>query len=158
MHTLFRLRDTLALTRPELMAIGVLSALVAGGLVVPRLPAPPSVLSPDVVAYDAAVRSTPDAAPAAIPENDVRASEQEAAPDVAPTRRAKAMPGGIVDLNTASAAQLETLPRIGPKMAERILAYRAQRGGFRSVDELRNVKGIGAKTLENLRPFVSVGG
>ena len=59
-------------------------------------------------------------------------------------------------INTATAAQLETLPRIGPAMARRILDYRAQRGAFTRVDELGNVKGIGAKTLENLRPLVTL--
>lgn len=59
-----------------------------------------------------------------------------------------------VNLNSATAAQLEVLPGIGPKMGERIVAYRAENGKFRSVDELDNVKGIGEKTLEKLRPFV----
>jgi competence protein ComEA len=61
-----------------------------------------------------------------------------------------------VNVNTASAAQLQRLPRIGPKMAARILAVRAERP-FASVDELRRVKGIGAKTLALLRPHVRVG-
>jgi competence protein ComEA len=65
---------------------------------------------------------------------------------------------GPVDVNRASAAELQRLPGIGPKLSARIVEARA-RGPFRSVDELRGrVPGIGAKTLERLRPHVTVGG
>jgi competence protein ComEA len=63
---------------------------------------------------------------------------------------------GPVDINRASAAELQRLPGIGPKLSGRIVEARAQRP-FRSVDELRRVRGIGAKTLERLRPHVTVG-
>lgn len=63
---------------------------------------------------------------------------------------------GLVDLNTASQAELETLPRIGPAMAQRILDYREQHGGFRAVEELREVSGIGDATYEQLAPLVTV--
>ncbi len=62
----------------------------------------------------------------------------------------------LIDVNAATAAQLRTLPGIGPKMAERILDARARRP-FRSVDDLRRVYGIGPKTLERLRPLITVG-
>ena len=60
----------------------------------------------------------------------------------------------LLNINTASAEELQTLPNIGPRMAQRILDHRKQHGKFTSVDALQNVKGIGAKTLEKLRPFV----
>lgn len=63
---------------------------------------------------------------------------------------------GLVNLNTASQAELETLPRIGPKLAQRIIEYREQHGGFGSVDELRNVAGIGDATFEAIAPHVTV--
>ena len=63
-----------------------------------------------------------------------------------------------LDLNTATAGELETLPGIGPVMAERIIAYREANGPFSSVDELDNVAGIGPKTLESLRPLVGTSG
>ena len=61
-----------------------------------------------------------------------------------------------VNINTATAEELQTLPRIGPAMAQRIIAWRETHGGFRSVDELDAVPGIGPSMLENLRPLVTV--
>lgn len=63
---------------------------------------------------------------------------------------------GLVDLNTATLAELDTITGVGPVLAQRIIDHRAQIGRFSSVDELLDVKGIGAKTLEKLRPQVTV--
>ncbi|MCC6403413.1 MAG: helix-hairpin-helix domain-containing protein [Fimbriimonadaceae bacterium] len=62
----------------------------------------------------------------------------------------------VVAINSASAAELETLPRIGPALAQRILDYRSTHGPFRSVEELVEVKGIGPKTMDKLRPRVKL--
>jgi len=63
---------------------------------------------------------------------------------------------GKVNLNTADAAALETLPRIGPAMSARILAWREANGRFTAVEDLQSVSGIGAKTFEALRDLVTV--
>lgn len=63
---------------------------------------------------------------------------------------------GRVNLNTADAAALETLPRVGPALAERIIAWREANGGFRSVEDLLGVTGIGDKTFAGLRDLVTV--
>lgn len=64
--------------------------------------------------------------------------------------------GAIVDLNAADASQLETLPGIGPALAQRIIAWRDQNGRFSSVDDLLAVSGIGEKVLAGLRDVVRV--
>ena len=61
-----------------------------------------------------------------------------------------------INLNTATAEQLETLPGIGPDLAQRILDYRADNGPFKNVDGLLNVKGIGEGKLAKLRDQVTV--
>jgi competence protein ComEA len=63
--------------------------------------------------------------------------------------------GGTVDLNTADATALETLDGIGPALAQRILAYRAAHGGFRTVNDLQNVAGIGPKKFAAIKANVS---
>jgi competence protein ComEA len=65
---------------------------------------------------------------------------------------------GVVNVNTASVEELQLLPGIGEARAEALIALRKQRGGFKSVDELRDVKGIGEAGLAKLRPFVSLDG
>ncbi|AYG05519.1 hypothetical protein D7I44_17330 [Gryllotalpicola protaetiae] len=65
-------------------------------------------------------------------------------------------PDAKVDLNTATLEQLETLPRVGPAMAQRIVDWRTQNGKFASVDDLKNVTGIGDKTFADLKDLVVV--
>jgi competence protein ComEA len=81
-----------------------------------------------------------------------------APPVVAPGAAAPGAPIGDarVNLNTADAAALDTLPRIGPALAERILQWREDNGRFTSVDDLLAVPGIGEKMLESLRDLVTV--
>jgi len=64
--------------------------------------------------------------------------------------------GGPVNLNTATQQQLEGLPGVGPVLAQAILRERDRRGGFRRVEDLRGVRGIGEKRFADLRPLVTV--
>ena len=61
-----------------------------------------------------------------------------------------------LNLNTATVAQLESLPGIGKSTAERIIEYRQKSGGFKKVEDLMNVKGIGEKNFLKLKPLVTV--
>ena len=63
-----------------------------------------------------------------------------------------------LNLNTATQDQLETLPGIGRRTAERILEYRTKSGGFKRIEELMNVKGIGEKSFLKLKPLITVSG
>ncbi len=65
-------------------------------------------------------------------------------------------PGKKININTATAAELARLPGVGEATARKIITYRAEHGLFPSVDELLNVKGIGKKKLERLRPFCKI--
>lgn len=64
--------------------------------------------------------------------------------------------GGLVNINTAGVAELDTLPGIGPALAERIVQYRQANGTFQSVDDLKNVSGIGDKKFSELQDKVTV--
>ncbi|HFH9915898.1 TPA: helix-hairpin-helix domain-containing protein [Streptococcus suis] len=89
------------------------------------------------------------------------ASEDENISVVASTTASSAMSQeekntNLVNLNTATEADLQTISGIGAKRATDIIAYREANGGFKSVDDLNNVSGIGDKTMESIRPYVTV--
>lgn len=63
---------------------------------------------------------------------------------------------GAININKANSAQLQRLNGIGPTKAQEIIKYRKAHNGFRNVDELVNVKGIGAKTIIKIKPQVTV--
>jgi len=92
------------------------------------------------------IEPLPVASPAPVTERESTPPRESQAP--------KATTSSVVSLNSASRAELETLPGIGPKTAEAIMAYRSERGAFSSIEELINVKGIGPKKMEKMRPFL----
>lgn len=75
-----------------------------------------------------------------------------------PALAADAHMSGAVNVNTATLEQLELLPGIGESRARAVIALRKQRGGFKRVEELLDVKGIGEASLERLRPYLTVQG
>lgn len=68
----------------------------------------------------------------------------------------KSAPAGPVNLNTATAAQLESLPGIGARTAALIVEYRQKNGGFKKIEDLMNVRGVGEKSFLRLKPLITV--
>ena len=90
---------------------------------------------------------------AKVGENAVDVTTSAPASATSGTGQAKSAP---VNLNTATEADFQTISGIGQKRAQDIIAYREANGRFKSVDDLKNVSGIGAKTLEKLKEYVTV--
>lgn len=66
-------------------------------------------------------------------------------------------PAGKLNINTASAAELQNLPRIGPKVAQRIVDYRTANGNFKKIEEIMKVNGIGEKVFAQIKDLITVG-
>ena len=75
----------------------------------------------------------------------------------APAPKSTATAAAPVNLNTATAEQLATIPGVGPKMAERIIDYRQKNGGFKKIEDLMNVSGVGEKSFLKMKPLITVG-
>jgi competence protein ComEA len=73
-----------------------------------------------------------------------------------PPAAEKATMASPINLNTATVAQLESLPGIGARIAERIVEYRQKNGSFKKVEELMNVQGVGEKSFLKLKPLITV--
>jgi competence protein ComEA len=86
-------------------------------------------------------------APVAVPDDSGRSTGMDLE---------KATPAGPVNINTASLEELQTLPGIGETKAKAIIAYREDKQGFKSIDELQNVTGIGPATFERLKDLITV--
>ena len=91
------------------------------------------------------LRDRQDRVPGVVIETEAEVPREEIAPDFPP-----------VDLNTATAEELDTLPGIGEKKALAIVEYREANGPFRAVEELERVKGISERTVDGMRAYVRI--
>lgn len=180
MRWLYRLQARFGLAAPEGTAALVLLVALAAGTVARHVQASSSPVAPDLYAASDAdfeassaevadvgalgtpgalsVAGPPEAPPhRADPVEEPRPS-QPAAEARPPARHAPARASGPARtrVNSASAADLERLPGIGPALAARVVAHREQHGRFPSADRLADVKGIGPKTVEKMRPWVVI--
>ena len=80
----------------------------------------------------------------------------EPAETAAPSQEAASVSSGLININTATAAQLDTLPGIGPVLAQRIIDYRQANGPFTSLSQLMLVEGIGEKRRANILPLITI--
>jgi len=95
--------------------------------------------------------------PALVVVSLLASAPRSAAAQTTTRASAKAAPAiGVVNLNTASATDLEALPGIGAKTAARIVEYRQKNGPFKKIEELMNVRGVGEKNFLKLKPQISV--
>ena len=67
-------------------------------------------------------------------------------------------PKAKVNINAAPASELETLPRVGPKVAQRIVDFRTKNGAFKRIEDIMKVQGIGEKVYETIKDLITVGG
>ena len=80
----------------------------------------------------------------------------QSAPAKPAAQAAAAKPAAMINLNTATVKELETLPGVGTRTAERIVEYRTKKGPFKKIEELMNVQGIGEKSFLKLKPQLTV--
>lgn len=122
----------------------VADVLAAAGGALPGVDLTPLNLARQVTDGEQIIVGAPAAAPASTPSA------------AHPARTPGAPANTPVDLNTATLAQLDGLPGVGPVLAQRILDWRTEHGRFTTTDELQEVPGVGPKKLESLKPHVRV--
>lgn len=162
MHRLYRLQQRLAITTSEASAILFLAAVFLTGFVAAHFQAQAAPFDAQTYADLHADFAERSAAPllnvAAADSTDGSASEVVATATPTPRRsRTKEAPVRM-NLNTASERLLQRLPRVGPKTAERIVAYRDAHGPFARASHIQRVRGIGPKTFEKMEPYLFVEG
>lgn len=142
------LRDKLGFTQNEARVILFLTATFLVGLVVRLMDRPGSSAVEEQPRFDyAAIDSEFQARSQKLTRRNPTSPKSEG-------EQTKETPREIININTASKAELMRLPGIGEVYAERIIIFREDHGPFPSVEALTNVKGIGKKTIERLKPFV----
>lgn len=135
--------------RADLRAVNLAQLLIEGDqLTVPELP---PTFTPS---------ATP--APTDTPAPTITVGPGTATPTPLPTTTAPRptagpTPGALININTASQTELETLPRIGPSIAARIIEYRTANGPFAAIEAIMNVKGIGPATFAQIKDYITVG-
>jgi comEA protein len=116
------------------------------------LPQPAPAPAPATPERDAAPAA--EGAPRVAPESTPRSGRSSRASTS--TSKADARPSGLVNINTATAQELDGLPGIGAHMAQRIVDYRQKNGPFKKLEDLMGVRGIGEKNFLKLKPLITI--
>ena len=169
MRWMYRVQQHLAITPHECSVLLALAVLLGAGLMLRHVQSQAQPLPEDYYAaqdrhFEARSsallpESEADATPLPMPtkEAPTDSTEQD---DGSETTQEAASPSSVrlprMNLNLATASQLERLPRIGPALSGRIVAYRDAHGPFQRVADLVEVRGIGEKTLAKMEPYVFV--
>lgn len=132
-------------------AVAVLGAASIGGMLWSNLRGPTVVNWVPVSARSAAQPGKPQS-----PTNVTDVEQGAKDPASKGSSDKSVTPPTTLDINKASAVEFELLPDIGPALAKRIVDYRDQHGAFKSIEALREVKGIGPKTLSKIRSYLTV--
>jgi len=150
MNLLHSLQEKFGFTRNELTAVLVLSTtFLVGAAIKLCTPAAAPVSVHEKFSY-----AQLDSQFLALSRASVDTTH--ATPRSASRKSAAALQPRSIDPNRATAVELQTLPGIGPSIAERIVAYRNSHGSFRTVEEICEVKGIGPRILERIRPYLVI--
>jgi competence ComEA-like helix-hairpin-helix protein len=137
------------------LAILLLMALIGGGILLYENST--EALPPELFFQSAGAATNPshvNVSPLQTNPNPARAQSQDTSS--IPTRKPTRPTSLLLNINTAPAESLMMLPRVGKAISQRIIELRQQLGQFDSIEELVQVRGIGKKTLELLRPYVTV--
>lgn len=143
-------KDREALVQVAIIAIGFIAAMLI--LAYSYASAPMQILN--VYSTEDAVTAAGSQITQSVLQHQNASAPQESSPVSLPPQVPQQ---NSVNINTADQSQLSTLPGIGPVLAERIIQFREQYGTFSNVEELKSVSGIGDKTFENLRDYITVG-
>ena len=147
---LYRFQETIGLTEKECQACLLISLLLIIGAAVRTIPSANSLFDEAYYADFQTEFSRLAARADSFDNQQIMDTRDEEASESQPELFEP------VDLNSATRAQLETVPRIGPKIAQRILILRRQLGRFQDVSDLLMIEGIGEKTLEVMRKTLTV--
>lgn len=159
MRRLYRLQQRLAITTPEASALLFIAFVLLVGFSSQHFGLQKSAFGAEdytSLHEDFAARSAaePDSGEAVVA---VDSTDEAATASPAPrSRRSAKQPPVRMNLNTASERLLQRLPRVGPKIAERIIAYREAHGPFAEPSHIVRVRGIGPKTYEQMEPYLFV--